>query len=148
MSDVALATRRSRFGLPEVRAGFIPVQPMPFVVRRIGASHAGRMAVTGSLVSAEEALRMGLVHVMCEDADELETRLQGELRALHRAEPGAVADAKRMLRLMSSAEDNGRLLDEVTGLLVSSLRSSAAREGIGCFMRKEQPPWVPRGRET
>ena len=99
-SDVVLATSRSRFGLPEVRAGFVPAQPMPFVVRRIGASHATRLAVSGALVSADDAQRMGLVHVVCEKGSSLEDALNDEIASILRASPSAIQAVKASLCLL------------------------------------------------
>ena len=143
-SDVVLATARSRFGLPEVRAGFIPAQPLPFVVRRIGLSHATRLAVTGTLVTAGEALRMGLVHVICDGPTELDAALDAQLGALGRAEPTAVATVKEVMRRIGGrpSAETAALLDECTDLFTASLRSSPARDGVDCFVRKVSPPWA------
>ena len=62
VADVTLAAGGARFRLPETRLGGSPAQIAPFVVRRVGLSHARRLAVTGATVSAEEAVAISLAH--------------------------------------------------------------------------------------
>jgi isohexenylglutaconyl-CoA hydratase len=144
-SDIVVATSRSRFGLPEVKAGFVPAQPMPFVVRRIGISHATRLAVSGALVTADEAQRMGLVHVVCGDgASALEAAVDEQVASVLRASPSAIRAVKgSLLRLGGHRySETGKMLDECTAVLAESLRGADAAEGIGAFKGKRDPTWV------
>ncbi len=68
VSDIAIATESAQFGLPETSLGVIPAQIAPFVVKRIGMTHARRLALSGARFTGAEALRLGIVHHSVPDA--------------------------------------------------------------------------------
>src|SRR5437879_956317 len=88
--DVAIATEAAFFSIPEVRVGMPPLGVMPFLIRAIGHRAFRRYGLSGERFMAAEALRLGLVHQVCEAASVEETvaRIADEL--LHGA-PGAIA---------------------------------------------------------
>ena len=59
--DVVLAHEGAEFGYPEVRNGFVPSMIMPMLRRAVGEKHAADLILTGRIISAEEAERIGLV---------------------------------------------------------------------------------------
>jgi len=59
--DLIIADTTAQFGYTEVRFGFVPAIVSPFLVRRVGESHAKDLLLTARIVSAEEAARMSLV---------------------------------------------------------------------------------------
>jgi isohexenylglutaconyl-CoA hydratase len=65
-SDVAILHDSARFGMPEPKVGFIPSQIIPFVARRIGEGAARDLAVTGRVIDAVEAHRLGIGRHLCQ----------------------------------------------------------------------------------
>jgi methylglutaconyl-CoA hydratase len=59
--DVVLAHEGAEFGYPEVRIGFVPALVMTMLRRSVGEKHAADLVLTGRIISAEEAERIGLV---------------------------------------------------------------------------------------
>jgi methylglutaconyl-CoA hydratase len=59
--DVVLAHEGAEFGYPEVRLGFVPALIMTMLRRTVGEKHAADLVLTGRVISAEEAERIGLV---------------------------------------------------------------------------------------
>lgn len=59
--DVVLAHEGAEFGYPEVRVGFVPSLVMTALRRAVGEKHAADLVLTGRIVSAEEAERIGLI---------------------------------------------------------------------------------------
>jgi methylglutaconyl-CoA hydratase len=59
--DVLLARDDAQFGYPEVRIGFIPAMVMNMLRRSVGEKHAFDLVVSGRIISATEAERIGLV---------------------------------------------------------------------------------------
>lgn len=59
--DMVLAHEAAELGFPEVRAGFVPALVMTMLRRAVGEKHAADLILTGRIVSAEEAERIGLV---------------------------------------------------------------------------------------
>ncbi len=79
--DVAIAANHAVFAMTEVRLGLIPAVISPHVLAAIGPRQARRYFVTGESFSAEEALRIGLVHEVVE-AEALEGEGRRILAAL------------------------------------------------------------------
>lgn len=96
-ADLVLAARPARFAAPEVTFGALPAQIAPALVRRLGLGHARRMLVTGAMIDADEAFRIGLVHAVLPDGAALAGALAVQLDTLGRLEPAAVAAVKGVL---------------------------------------------------
>jgi methylglutaconyl-CoA hydratase len=59
--DVVLAHEGAELGFPEVRLGFVPAMGMTMLRRAVGEKHAADLLLSGRIISAEEAERIGLV---------------------------------------------------------------------------------------
>jgi methylglutaconyl-CoA hydratase len=59
--DVVLAHEGAELGYPDVRVGFVPALAMTMLRRCVGERHAADLVLTGRVISAEEAERIGLV---------------------------------------------------------------------------------------
>jgi methylglutaconyl-CoA hydratase len=129
-SDVAVAARDAVFGFSEVKLGIIPAVISPFVLPKIGA-HARRYFLTGERFDADTALRIGLVHEL---ADDLDTAIEGIVAELLTSGPGAVREAKRLIRERPMGED--------TAQIAARLRSGEeGQEGLRAFLEKRNPSW-------
>ena len=93
-ADIAIAWPDAVFGFTEVRLGIIPAVISPFVLPKIGAA-ARRYFLTGERFDAEEALRIGLVSEVAEDAGE---RAEAVVRDILAGGPVAVREAKKLVR--------------------------------------------------
>src|SRR2546423_15708840 len=60
--DLALAVPEARFGYPEVRRGLVAAMVMPHLLRHVGERMARWLVLTGELIEAAEALRVGLIN--------------------------------------------------------------------------------------
>ncbi len=145
-SDVVILHDSARFGLPEPKVGFIPSQVIPFVVRRLGEGPARDLAVTGRVIDAAEAHRLGIGRYLCRTTAELGVSLRGLLDDLLKMEPQALATAKRLV-LASGTEDDRAVLDDAAESLVGLLRRAEAAEGIEAFKAKTAPGWARRRAE-
>jgi methylglutaconyl-CoA hydratase len=103
--DVAIAEPGATFGFSEVKLGIIPAVISPFVLPKIGA-HARRYFLTGERFTAETALRIGLVHEVADELDAAVERVVGEVLT---AGPGAVREAKKLIRERPSGEETARI---------------------------------------
>ena len=133
----------ARFGIPEPKVGFIPSQIIPFLVRRMGEGPVRDLAVTGRVIDAAEANRLGVGRYLCAGAAEVETTLQGLLDDILKLEPKALAVAKRLVMSCATQEDRV-VMDEAAQSLVGLLRQPEAVEGIRHFMAKTTPSWAKR----
>ena len=126
--DIRVATPRSRFGCPEVAIGLSISNGFSVLAPRA----ARRLVLTGELVAADEALRLGLVDKVVDDAETEARRLAERVAALA---PAAVAGSKRLLD--ESAKDLlERGLDRELDLCAQLFETEDAREGLKAFLDK------------
>jgi enoyl-CoA hydratase/carnithine racemase len=76
--DIRVSTARSRFGITPAKLGLVyPLHDTKLLVDLVGPGQAKRMLFTGALLTAEEALRIGLIEMLEEDADDLAHIISG-----------------------------------------------------------------------
>ncbi len=140
-SDLALAARKTCFGLPETGLGIPPAQIAPFVVKRIGLTQARRLAVLGARFDGEEAKRLGVVHSVFDTEQQLEEELGTALARVKRNAPGAVAVTKKLMHAVGTRPLEA-LLDEAAREFSRCLRGPEGREGTTAFKEKRPPSWA------
>jgi isohexenylglutaconyl-CoA hydratase len=143
VSDVAIAHDSARFGLPETGLGVIPAQIAPFVVQRIGLTQARRLALTGLRINAQEALRIGLVHVTADSDDALTNTLQVTLAHIRQCAPRANRITKTLLH-RSGHEPQDALLDDAARQFAAAVIGEEAQEGTLAFIQKRPARWNPQ----
>ena len=122
-TDVAIAAPDAVFGFSEAKLGIIPAVISPFVLPKIGA-HARRYFLTGERFDAETALRIGLIE---EIADDLDAAVDHVLSELLTAGPGAVREAKRLIRERPAGAE--------TAQIAARLRAGEeGQEGLRAFL--------------
>jgi enoyl-CoA hydratase/carnithine racemase len=129
--DVRVATPRSRFGCPEVAVGLSISNGFSLLAPRT----ARRLVLTGELVGADEALRLGLIDVLVDDVGAEARRLAERIAALA---PLAVTGSKRLLD-EGARELLERALDRELDLCARLFESDDAREGLAAFLEKRPP---------
>jgi methylglutaconyl-CoA hydratase len=141
--DMVVATRGAFFSLPEVRLGFAPGPLIPFFLRAIDARSLRRYLLSGERFAAEEALRIGLVHKLC-DADASDgSALSDVVAEALLAAPNAVAHAKALLRRLTHVPVSQELLAELQVEFDQRFQSPEAVEGRLSFREKRKPNWFP-----
>jgi isohexenylglutaconyl-CoA hydratase len=147
VSDVALAAHDARFGLPETGLGLVPAQIAPFVVQRIGLTHARRLMLTGARVAATEAYRLGLVHEVFDGPAALDAGLARVLGDIRRCAPDANARTKRLLFSALGGDLQGTL-DLAAQVFAEASLGAEAREGTLAFVEKRTPSWAAESIEA
>jgi methylglutaconyl-CoA hydratase len=94
--DLVLARADAQFGFPEVSRGFVPAMVMAMLRRVTGEKAAFDLVMTGRILSAGEALALGLVSRVL-GTDRFETEASGILTDLVGQSPSAMALIKRQL---------------------------------------------------
>src|SRR5690606_27991240 len=137
--DVVVADVDTTFGFTEVQLGIAPAVISPFVVRKIGVSHARALFVTGERFDAEWAEHIGLVH-MAVEADELDDIVEAVIARVLSAGPRAVAAAKQLPELALAPLDEAT---ETTAAVIAELRTGEeGQEGLAAFLEKRRPRWA------
>ena len=138
--DVVVAADDALFGTTEVRLGIVPGVISPYVVRKVGESHAREWFLTGSRRDAHEARRAGLVHIVAAEAS-LVSVTEGVIDALLLGGPQALAEAKKLAQIVSHLP--ARELQTLTVQRIAERRASAeGREGVKAFLEKRSPAWA------
>jgi methylglutaconyl-CoA hydratase len=139
--DIAIAAERSRFGLSEVKLGILPAVISPYVIGKIGASHARALFLTGERFDAQRALRIGLVHRLAADDDELDRLVKETLDQIRGSGPEAVRECKKLIATVAGSS----LADAIPYTIdaISKRRISAeGQQGMRAFLAKEKAPWL------
>jgi enoyl-CoA hydratase len=141
--DLRIASERARLGLPEVRLAVTPgaggTQRLPRVV---GAARAKELILTGKVLTAEEAERIGLVHEVVPAGQAIARATEiGEEIALRG--PIAVREAKRLIDLALETEIGQGLAAE-TDASQRVFATDDMLEGAASFFAKRDPDY--RGR--
>ena len=139
--DLRFASSRSKLGQPEINLGIIPGWGgTQRLARTCGVGVAKDLILTGRLVDADEALRIGLVNGVHDPALE---KAHEVAELLASKSPVALAAAKRALNHAlqgDHVENLGREADEF-GTLFSS---EDAKEGMTAFVEKREPTFTGR----
>jgi isohexenylglutaconyl-CoA hydratase len=140
-ADIVLASAGARFAAPEVRRGLTPSQILPWLVRRMGRSQAGRLVLQGAALDAPGALAAGLVHEVLADAAALDARLAAVVADLLQAGPDAIAETKGLLAALGpvAPAEYAALGAEVFARCAAG---AEAAEGIAAFREKRTAAWV------
>jgi cyclohexa-1,5-dienecarbonyl-CoA hydratase len=141
--DIVIASERARFGQPEIKLGVFPPVAAVLLPRVIGDKRARELILTGELIEAPEAARLGLVNYLL-PGNELELKTSELLSRFRNLSVAALAFTKEAIDL-----GRGRSLDlalkEVEDLYLNELmKTYDASEGIKAFSEKRKPEWRHR----
>ena len=138
--DAVVAVETARFALTEVKLGLIPATIGPYVLARMTAAAARRHFFSARPFGAAEAKSAGLLaEVVAPGA--LDAAVEAELAPYLGAAPGAVAEAKALLRRLSRAPDEAEVAHSIDAL-VARWESDEAQAGIAAFFDRRPPPWA------
>ncbi len=137
--DLAVAAATARFATPGVDIGLFCSTPMVALTRAVGRKAAMGMLLTGDMVDAAEALRLGLVNRVAPDAelDEAVTKLAASIAGKSRR---TVAIGKRAFyrQCEMGLEDAYAF---TAGVMVRNMATPDAAEGIDAFLARRPPVW-------
>ncbi len=139
--DYAVSVKEAMLGFTEVRLGLIPAVISPYCISKIGESHARAWMLSGERFSADEALKMGLLHEVVE-AGELDHRINEMEKRFLAAGPQAAREAKKLIR---SVVKNLKASEDLTCQMISERRiSSEGQEGMRALLEKDKPAWMKK----
>lgn len=137
--DVAIAANHAVFAMTEVRLGLIPAVISPHVLAAIGQRQARRYFVTGESFSAQEALRIGLVHEVVE-AEALEGEGRRFLATLAGNGRRAMAEVKTLIRDVAGRPMDAALRLDTARRIARARGSEEGRTRIAAFLEKRARP--------
>lgn len=138
--DVAVGAEGARFGLTETRLGLIPATIGPYVVARMGEAMARRVFMSARIFGADEAVTLGVLAKAVPEAD-LDAAVEAEVAPYLACAPGAVAEAKALVRHLGGTVSEAAREDSIAAL-VRRWESPEARDGVAAFFEKRAPGWA------
>ncbi|MBO4573754.1 MAG: enoyl-CoA hydratase/isomerase family protein [Bacteroidales bacterium] len=136
--DIRIASSNAKFGQPEVTLGIIPGFSGTYrLPKLVGPAIAKELIYTGKMIDAQEAYRIGLVNMVCEQAELMDKALEMMHKILRNA-PCAVAAAKRCIN------DNYDMTAKEAIALENVYFSRCfatedQKHGMTAFLNKEKP---------
>jgi len=139
--DIAIALTRSQFGLSEVKLGILPAVISPYVISKIGATHARALFLTGERFDADRAQRIGLVHRVVESEAELDAAIYETVTQLKTSGPEAVRECKKLIAYVASHELADAIPYTIDAIATRRV-SEEGQEGMKAFLNKGLATWV------
>jgi enoyl-CoA hydratase/carnithine racemase len=140
--DLAVASAAAKFATPGVNVGLFCSTPMVALSRNVARKHAMEMLLTGDMVPAEDALRIGLVNRVVAPGTEREEALAlGRQIAAKSAHVVKIGKEAFYRQVELGLKDAYRYAAEV---MVENMLARDAEEGIDAFVEKREPKWEDR----
>ncbi len=141
--DIVISGTGAHYGQPEIKLGVFPPVAVVLLPRVVGERRARELILTGDLIDAREALRVGLVNYVVE-AKQLEAKLQEILARLRELSAPALEATRRALDLARGRSFTDAL-ERVEDIYLNDLmKTTDAHEGVAAFMEKRKPAWKNR----
>ncbi len=140
--DLAIASHAAKFATPGVNIGLFCSTPMVALSRNVSRKHAMEMLLTGELISAEDAARIGLVnHVVAPGHERAAALKLAEKIAAKSTLTVKIGKAAFYRQAEMPLAEAYRYASEV---MVENMLARDAEEGIGAFIEKREPKWQDR----
>jgi enoyl-CoA hydratase/carnithine racemase len=137
--DLAVASSAARFATPGVDIGLFCSTPMVALSRSVNRKAAMEMLLTGEMVSAEEAQRIGLINrVVAPDKLQAETMTLAQTIA---AKPRATVRTGKEAFYRQIEMPLADAYDYASRVMTENMLNAEAEEGICAFLEKRKPRW-------
>jgi cyclohexa-1,5-dienecarbonyl-CoA hydratase len=141
--DIVIASDRSRFGQPEIKLGVFPPVAAVMLPLVIGEKRARELILTGEIIDAVEAGRLGLCNHVVPSAH-LDGKLLEVLAKLRDLSGTSLQFARQSLDLARGRTLDAALTQQENIYLHELMKTADANEGIKAFMEKRKPVWRHR----
>src|SRR5438093_9430111 len=140
--DLAVASATAKFATPGVHIGLFCSTPMVALSRNVPRKQAMEMLLTGDMISAEDAYRIGLVNRVVKAGRAREEAL--ELARKIGAKSAAVVKLGQEAFYQQLGMDIADAYAYASEIMVKNMMARDAGEGISAFVEKRQPRWEDR----
>jgi methylglutaconyl-CoA hydratase len=142
VGDLVVAESGARFGFTETRLGILPAVIAPFVIAKVGETHARALFPGARRFDAVRAQRIGLVHEVVEGEAALDAAVDSAIADVLAAGPTAARAAKAIVRQVRGL-GHGSSKWHTARVIARQRVSAEAREGFAAFDEKRRPAWAP-----
>ncbi len=141
--DIVIATDQARFCLSEVKLGLIPAVISPYVVRAIGERQARRYFISAEVFDAAQAQAFGLVHMVEDSDDAMQSRCDELLAQLAQNGPEAMRAAKDLVFAVSHKAIDADVIEDTARRIADIRVGKEGQEGLSAFLNKRRANWIP-----
>ena len=138
-----IASDRARFGQPEINLGIIPgfggTQRLP---RLVGKAKALELLLSGDMLPAQEAYRIGLVNRVVPEGEVVKAARDLAKRIVSKGQVAARLIIESVEGGLKTSLDKGLLLEAENFARV--MGTADAKEGVSAFLQKRQPKFQDR----
>jgi len=138
--DLVLASESAKFGQPEIQVGVLPPIAVQIMPRIIGRKAAADLIFSGKIISAEEALSIGLINKVVKEED-LEKETENFLKPYIKLSSEVLRLTKKAMisGLKDDLEPSLQSIEEI--YLNQLMKTHDAHEGLKAFLEKRKPEW-------
>jgi methylglutaconyl-CoA hydratase len=140
LCDFTLTVPAAKFGYTEVRIGFVPAVVSAFLALQIGDKRSRDLLLTGRLLDAGEAYRLGLVNEIVAP-EELVERVKALADVLAANSPKSIGATKRLMAAQNKAWLDAAI-EQAMEANAQARETGDFREGIAAFLEKRKPVWA------
>ena len=142
-ADIVLASERSKFGQPEIQVGVFPPVAAMMLPHLTGRQKALELVLTGAVIKANEAHRIGIVNQVF-PVEGFEEAVEGYLAGLAGLSAPVLQLSKRAVveSIGKPFTDAMRVVEDI--YLGDLMETEDANEGLAAFMEKRKPVWKDR----
>jgi enoyl-CoA hydratase/carnithine racemase len=141
-ADLAIAAEGARFGATAVNVGLFCMGPAVPLARNLGRKKALELVLTGDMIDADEAYRIGLINKIV-PKDELEAATQKMAAKIAAKSPLAVQMGKKSFYRMEDL-DYASAFEMANNHFALLCSTQDAHEGVNAFLNKRTPEWKGR----
>jgi 2-(1,2-epoxy-1,2-dihydrophenyl)acetyl-CoA isomerase len=139
--DLVIAAESARFNQAFIKIGLVPDIGGTFILPRlVGWKRAAELMFTGDMLTAQQALEMGMINAVTPD-DEIMTRALAMAERLAAAPTRAIGQIKKLLDA-SATNDYARQLDLERAAQIEAGKTNDFREGVKAFLEKRPPQFT------
>lgn len=140
--DLTVATEAAKFGTTAINVGLICLGPAAPLMRILGRKKALEMVLTGDMISADEALSLGLINKVVPEQDLHEATLALATKLASKSPLALKIGKEGLNRLQDMPYHQG--LDLMDDLFATLASTEDAVEGVQAFLSKRKPDWNER----
>ena len=138
--DFVFSTPEAKFGYTEVRIGFVPAIVSLFLIRKVGESRAKSLLLSGELISAEEAIEVGLINGMTE-SNIFNNEVEEFARELISNNSGQSMGITKQIIAEVQQMDFAKGLNYTAEMNAKARATADCKKGITAFLNKEEVSW-------
>jgi enoyl-CoA hydratase/carnithine racemase len=140
--DLAVASQVAKFATPGVNIGLFCSTPMVALSRNVSRKHAMQMLLTGDLISAEDAARIGLVNEVVPAGQEFAAALKLAEKIAAKSTLTVKIGKEAFYRQAEMSLANA--YDYASQVMVENMLARDAEEGINAFIERREAKWQDR----